>query len=140
MLERVLHLVASSIEATGMAVMHIGNVGARFRFARRGIAALAVLPCFRPAERIATVASSSGLSFELLGAARAVSTVAGKPGSGGLGRLALVIFIRTLRSISFGIEIKGRWPWRQLEVEQQIGVGTGGCEPPGAAGLDYAEA
>lgn len=117
MLDSIVHLVASGFEVAGVAVILLVSVGATVRFARRAFAAadwIALLPPYR-----ADLGRGVLLGLELLVAADIVGTVAVKPGFGSLGVLALVILIRTFLSISFGVEIEGRWPWRRLEVEQE---------------------
>lgn len=111
MVDKVMRAVASGFEVAGVVVIVLVSVAATVRFARRAVAAadwIAALPPFR-----ADLGRGVLLGLELLVAADIVGMVAVEPGFASLGVLALVILIRTFLSISFGVEIDGRWPWRR---------------------------
>lgn len=134
MLDGIVHLVASGFEVAGVAVILLVSIGATVRFARGVVAAtdwIALVPPYR-----ADLGRSVLLGLELLVAADIIGTVAVKPGFGSLGVLALVILIRTFLSISFGVEIEGRWPWRRQEVERQPSCGDGCQQTPTKQSLD----
>ena len=110
-------MVASGFEVAGVLAIVLVSVAATIRFARRAMVSpdwIALLPPFR-----ADLGRGVLLGLELLVAADIVGTVAVEPGFASLGVLALVIVIRTFLSISFGVEIDGRWPWRRLDTGQR---------------------
>lgn len=116
MTDRITLMVASGFEVAGVAAIVFVSVAATIRFARRALASpdwIALLPPFR-----ADLGRGVLLGLELLVAADIVGTVAVEPGFASLGVLALVIVIRTFLSISFGVEIDGRWPWQRLDAER----------------------
>ncbi len=111
MLDQTMRAVAGGFEVAGVAVIVLVSAAATVRFVRRAASAadwIAILPPFR-----ADLGRGVLLGLELLVAADIVGTVAVEPGFASLGVLALVILIRTFLSISFGVEIDGRWPWRR---------------------------
>lgn len=136
MRDRSVHLVASGFEVARVATILLVSLGATVQYVRRAIAAdwVALLPRYR-----ADLGCGVLLGLELLVAADVVGTVAVKPGFGSLGVLALVIIIRTFLSISFGVEIEGRWPWRRLEAEQRSSAGTGISKPLASTSCGSAE-
>jgi uncharacterized membrane protein len=103
--------VAGGFEVAGVTVIVLVSAVATVRFVRRAVSAtdwIAVLPLCR-----ADLGRGVLLGLELLVAVNIVGTVAVEPGFASLGVLALVILIRTFLSISFGVEIDGRQPWRR---------------------------
>lgn len=115
-LDRAAHWIAAGFEVAGVATILLVACAATVRFARRAAAApdwIAVLPAYR-----ADLGRGVLLGLEMLVAADIVGTVAVTPSFGRLGVLAAVVLIRTFLSISLGVEIEGRWPWRRRELEQ----------------------
>ncbi len=136
MLDRIVHLVASGFEVSGVAIL-LGSLGATVRYVRTAITGAdwtALLPSYQ-----ANLGRVVLLGLELLIAADIVVTVAVKSEYGSLGVLALVILIRTFLSISFDAENEGRWPWLRLEAERRSSAVIGGCKLPGATSCGYAE-
>jgi len=62
------------------------------------------------------------LALELLVAADIIDTVAVEPSLENLGRLGLLVLIRTFLSFSLELEIDGRWPWQSKREASDKGV------------------
>ena len=107
--------IATAIEIAGVAVIVTGIVIATALFLHRGFATSAWADAF-PRYR-ANLGRGILLGLELLVAADIIGTVAVEPSFTSLGVLALIVLIRTFLSLSLGVEIEGRWPWRRAEAE-----------------------
>jgi uncharacterized membrane protein len=125
--------VAAGFEIAGVATILLVACAATVRFAREARAAsdrFALLPGYR-----ANLGRGVLLGLELLVAGDIVGTVAVAPTFEGLGALAVVVAIRTFLSVSLGVEIEGRWPWRRSGGEEGApkgGGGAGGSRAPRA--------
>ena len=53
------------------------------------------------------------LGLEFLVAGDIVRTVAGEPTFTSIGILGAIVLIRTFLSITFDMEVEGRWPWQK---------------------------
>lgn len=109
------HWIATAFEVGGVLAILVVAIAATIRFGRALAGSdnwNASLTSYR-----ADLGRGVLLGLELLVAADIVGTVAIAPTFGNLGVLAIVILIRTFLSISLGVEIEGRWPWRRRDAE-----------------------
>lgn len=107
------HLVGSSVESVGVAVIAVAMPVVLLRYAleRREPGAYRTLR--RRLGRVILV------GLEILVAGDIIRTVAVEPTFTSVGLLAAVVLIRTFLSATIEVEIEGRLPWHRHEEEPE---------------------
>ncbi len=104
----VVEWVGKAVEATGVAIIVLGAIGATAVYLARWRQ--------RPVEEQyrryrQTVGRAILLGLEFLLAGDIIRTVAIDPTFRSVGVLAIIVAIRTFLSLELELEIDGRWPW-----------------------------
>jgi len=109
----VVESVGQGIDASGVAVIVIGGIGAAVAAGLR-----AVQQQSQVYQRLRQqLGRSILLGLELLVAADIIRTVAVTPTLQSVAVLAGIVLIRTFLSFSLELEITGQWPWRKAPAQ-----------------------
>ncbi len=109
----ILNAVAGWLEIFGAGALILGFVVSTGRFLV-DVKALGSLPAFhRYRQSLGRVVV---IGLEILVAATIIKTITIAPTPAALGKLAIMIAIRTILSWSMVLEITGRWPWQAKPV------------------------
>ena len=106
---RTLAGIAQSLEIVGAGALALGFVIATVNFVRQ-MRALGTLPAFHLYRQ--ALARVVLIGLEILVAATIIKTITIDPTPAALGKLAVMIAIRTILSWTTALEMTGRWPWQ----------------------------
>jgi uncharacterized membrane protein len=113
----IIRILVRVVEAVGVAIIVIGAFATLIVFLKRFLANR------NRREAVADFRSDLGrailLGLEFLVAADIINTVAIEPTLRNVGVLAGIVAIRTVLSISLGLEIEGRWPWQRHQDQER---------------------
>ncbi len=102
--------IGSGVDLAGVVIIVCGALFATCVFAHRTLS--------RGADAYRLYRQSLGrailLGLEFLVAGDIIRTVAVSPTFTSVGVLAVIVLVRTFLSLSLEVELKGRWPWREL--------------------------
>ena len=115
-LEEVFAAISHALEAGAVLLLLLGLFMAFVQFVRT----LGRTPWPAPYWRLRiAIGRTLLLALEFLIAADVVFTIAVEPTFASLGRLGLLVLIRTFLSFSLEAEIGGRWPWQGKGMEEE---------------------
>ncbi len=109
-MKELFEMVTVGFEAAAVIVLLSGVLLATGRYIRGRLQGTARNDAYRMLRQ--GIGRALLLALELLVAADIIDTVAVEPSLENLGRLGLLVVIRTFLSFSLEVEIDGRWPWQ----------------------------
>jgi uncharacterized membrane protein len=123
----IIFVISEVIDFTGVAIIALGALLGVIRCAQD------LLRQERAGDAYSRLRTFLGrsllLGLEFLVAGDIIKTVAIEPTLDSVVVLAIIVLVRTVLSLSIGVEIDGRWPWQPA---QQAGM----TEPPPAGTFD----
>lgn len=99
------------VDAAGVLIIVFGLILSVIIFLRDWYKEAALNNCYTSLRQNLGRAILLGLEFLVAG--DIIRSVAGSPTFASIGILAMIVIIRTFLSVTFEMEVEGRWPWQK---------------------------